>query len=118
MNEITKKIIKAYGICAGAGAALFGTFYALDCFETKMTEKHELEKKIEESERLRKRLEERLEDAESQNTAMDRQLRDLRFANIRLQGDLNVERAKAKAPVEKEEKETSGRYPWNPATTE
>lgn len=100
MKENVKVLLKIYGICAGAGAALFGTFYAMDAFETKITDKRKLEQELAESERLRKRLEERLEDAESQNTAMDRQLRDLRFANIRLQGDLNVERAKAKAPVE------------------
>ena len=120
MNEITKKIIKAYGICAGAGAALFGTFYALDCFESKMTDKRRLERELEESERLRKRAEERLSDEEAQNTSLDRQLRELRYSQIRLQNDLNVAEAKAraKAPVEKEEKETSGRYPWNPETTE
>lgn len=120
MNEVSKKIIKAYAICAGAGAALFGAFYGIDAFESKMTDKRRLERELEESERLRKRAEERLSDEEAQNTAMDRQLRDLRFANIRLQGDLNVERAKAKASVKEVEtkKETTGRYPWgdSPAT--
>ena len=51
MNEITKKIIKAYAICAGAGAALFGAFYGIDAFESKMTDKRRLERELEESSR-------------------------------------------------------------------
>lgn len=102
MKENVKAYLKIYGICASAGAVLFGTFYAMDAFESKMTDKRRLERELEESERLRKRAEERLADEEAQNQNMDRQLRDLRFANIRLQGDLNIAKAKAeaKAPVE------------------
>lgn len=97
MNENIKKLIKAYAICAGAGAALFGTFYGLDAFEEKLTDKRKLERELEESERLRKRAEERLSDEEAQNTSLDRQLRELRYAQIRLQNDLNVAEAKARA---------------------
>ena len=117
MKENVKAYLKIYGICASAGAVLFGTFYAMDAFESKMTDKRRLERELEESERLRKRAEERLADEEAQNTAMDQQVRELLYAQIKLQNDLNVAEAKAlaTAPVEKE-KETSGRYPWNPTT--
>lgn len=102
MNEWTKAYLKVTGICAAASAALFGVYYGLGAFESKMTDKRRLERELEESERLRKRLEERLEDTDAQNTILDRRVGILQFENSRLKNDLNVaeKKAAAKAPVD------------------
>lgn len=97
MNEWTKAYLKVTGICAAASAALFGVYYGLDAFESKMTDKRNLERQLEESERLRKRLEERLEDSEAQNTILDRRVGILQFENSRLNNKMQNE---AKAPVD------------------
>lgn len=100
MNVWTKAYIKAIGLSAAVSAALFGVYYGLDAFESKITDKRNLERELKETKERLERTEDRLEDSDRLVRRSEIETRALRFEISRLNAEKQAQTEKSEAKGE------------------
>lgn len=97
MNAWTKAYIKTIGLSAAASAALFGVYYGLDAFESKITDKKNLERELKETKERLEKTQDRLEDSDRLVRRSEIEANTLRFTISRLNAEKQAQTEKSEA---------------------